>query len=166
MRVQASLLSTAALTAEVGVLKQDLERTEQELGLAKRRLEEEEGKKYLTEKVPIERLDCKKSNRIVLLIVGATTEVATLKQALSEAEKKTAAERTEREKLGAQVGEVQQELQALMKKHESLELDSKTRASELAAALKTAKSTKAKAQKALQELDAVKKIAAGKAFYM
>ena len=50
MRMQASLLSTAALTAEVGVLKQDLERTEQELGLAKRRLEEKEGKKYLTEK--------------------------------------------------------------------------------------------------------------------
>ena len=54
-----------------------------------------------------------KNNRIVLLIVGATTEVATLKQALSEAEKKTSAEHTEREKLGAQVGEVQQELQAL-----------------------------------------------------
>ena len=29
-----------------------------------------------------------KNDRIVLLIVGATTEVATLKQALSEAEKK------------------------------------------------------------------------------
>ena len=107
-----------------------------------------------------------KNNRIVLLIVGATTEVATLKQALSEAEKKTAAECTEREKLGAQVGEVQQELQALMKKHESLELDSKTRASKLVAALKTAKSAKAEAQKALQELDAVKNIAAIKAFSM
>ena len=47
--MQASLLSTAALTTEVGVLKQDLERTEQELVLAKRRLEEKEGKKYLTE---------------------------------------------------------------------------------------------------------------------
>ena len=50
MRMQASLLATAALTAEVGVLKQDLERTEQELGLAKRQLEEKEGKKYLTKK--------------------------------------------------------------------------------------------------------------------
>ena len=48
--MQASLLSTTALTAEMGVLKQDLERTEQELGLAKRRLKEKEGKKYLTEK--------------------------------------------------------------------------------------------------------------------
>ena len=48
MRMQASLLSTPALTAEVGVLKQDLERTERELGLAKRQLEEKEGKKYLT----------------------------------------------------------------------------------------------------------------------
>ena len=60
MRVQASLLSTAALTAEVGVLKQDLKRTEQELGLAKRQLEEKEGRKYLIEKMPIERRDCKK----------------------------------------------------------------------------------------------------------
>ena len=47
--MQASLLATAALTAEVGALKQT-ERTEQQLGLAKRQLEEKEGKKYLTEK--------------------------------------------------------------------------------------------------------------------
>ena len=69
----------------------------------------------------------------------------TLKQALSEAEKKTATERTEREKFEAQVGEVRQELEVLMRKHESLELDSRMRASELAAALKTAKSAKAEA---------------------
>ena len=48
--MQASLLATAALTAEVGALKEGLERIEQELGLAKRQLEEKEGKKYLTEK--------------------------------------------------------------------------------------------------------------------
>ena len=60
MRVQASLLSTAALTAEVDVLKQDLKRTEQELGLAKRQLEEKEGKRYLIEKIPIGRRNCKK----------------------------------------------------------------------------------------------------------
>src|SRR3954470_12514465 len=77
-----------------------------------------------------------------------------------------ATERTKREKYEAQVGEVRQELQALMKKHESLELDSKTRASELAATIENAKSAKAEAQKALQEVDAVKKIAAGKAFFM
>ena len=94
-------------------------------------------------------------------IVGATTEVATLKQALSEAEKRAAMERTEREKHEARVGEVRQELQALMKKHESLELDSKTRESELAAAIENAKSAKAEAQKALQEVHVVKKIAAG-----
>ena len=50
MRTQASLLSTAALTAEVGVLKQGLKRFEQELNLAKRQLEEKEGKRYLIEK--------------------------------------------------------------------------------------------------------------------
>ena len=80
---------------------------------------------------------------------GATTEVATLKKALSEAENKVAKERREREKQEARVGEVQQELEALAKKHESLELDSKTRESELAKALESARSAKAKAHKAL-----------------
>ena len=47
MRVQASLLSTAALTAQVDVLKKDLEWSEQELGLAKGQLKENEGKKIL-----------------------------------------------------------------------------------------------------------------------
>ena len=60
MGLQAALLTSAALTAEVNALKQNLERSEQELGLAKRQLEEKEGKKYLTEKVPIKRRDCKK----------------------------------------------------------------------------------------------------------
>ena len=97
---------------------------------------------------------------------GATTEVATLKKALSEAENKAAKEHLEREKQEARVGEVQQNLEALAKKHESLELDSKTRESELAKALESARSAKAEAHKALQEIDAMKKIAAGKAFYM
>ena len=43
MGLQAALLTSAALTAEVGVLKQDLERSEQELGHAKKQLEEKEG---------------------------------------------------------------------------------------------------------------------------
>ena len=47
MRMQASLLASAALTAEVDTLKQNLERSEQELGRAKKKLEEKEGKKYL-----------------------------------------------------------------------------------------------------------------------
>ena len=49
-----------------------------------------------------------------------------------------------------------------MKKHESLELDSKTQASERVAALESVKSTKAEAQKAPQEIEAMKKIAAGR----
>ena len=57
---------------------------------------------------------------------GATTEVVTLKKALSEAENKAAKERLEREKQESRVGEVQQELEALAKKHESLQLNSKT----------------------------------------
>ena len=106
------------------------------------------------------------NDRIIVYLPGATTEVATLKQALTKAEDKAAKERTEQEKQEARVGEVQQELQALVMKHEALELDSKTRESKLAAALKGAKSAKDEAQKALQEIDTMKKIAAGKAFYM
>ena len=47
MRMQASLLASAALTAEVDTLKQNLERSEQELERGKKRLEDNEGKKYL-----------------------------------------------------------------------------------------------------------------------
>ena len=82
-------------------------------------------------------------------IPGATNEVATLKEAVSVAERNAAAERTEREKQEARVAEVRQEFQALMEKHESLERDSKTRESELALALESAKTAKAEAQKAL-----------------
>ena len=88
------------------------------------------------------------NDRIIVYLPGATTEVATLKQALTKAEDKAAKECTEREKQEALVGEVQQELQALVTKHEELELDPKTRESELAATLESAKSAKAEAQKA------------------
>ena len=47
MHMQASLLASAALTVEVDTLKQNLERSEQELGRAKKQLEDNEGKKYL-----------------------------------------------------------------------------------------------------------------------
>ena len=46
MPMQASLLASAALTAEVDVLKQSLEKSEQEHQRAKKQLEEKEGKKY------------------------------------------------------------------------------------------------------------------------
>ena len=46
MRMQASLLASSALTAEVDMLKQSLEKSEQELGRAEKQLEEKEGKKY------------------------------------------------------------------------------------------------------------------------
>ena len=106
------------------------------------------------------------NDRIIMNLPGATIEVAALKQALSEAENKASWERTEREKQEARVGEVQQELQALVTKHEALELDSKTRESELATALESTKRAKAEAQKALQEIEAMRKIVAGKAFIM
>ena len=58
MCMQASLLASAALTAEVDMLKQNLERSKQELVLAKQHLEEKEGKEYLIERC--ERCNCKK----------------------------------------------------------------------------------------------------------
>ena len=53
MHVQATLLASAALTAEVDTLKQDLERSEQELERAKKQLEDNEGKKYLVKYIYI-----------------------------------------------------------------------------------------------------------------
>ena len=47
MCMQAFLLASAALTVEVDTLKQNLEWSEQELGRAKKQLEDNEGKKYL-----------------------------------------------------------------------------------------------------------------------
>ena len=47
-----------------------------------------------------------------------------------------------------------------------MERDSKTQESELAKALQSARDAKAEAQKSLQEVEAAKKIAAGKAFNM
>ena len=44
MGMQVALLTSAALTVEVDALKQNLERSENELGHAKRQLEEKEGK--------------------------------------------------------------------------------------------------------------------------
>ena len=57
---------------------------------------------------------------------GATNEVETLREAVAVAENKAAVEHTEREKGEAQLAEVRQELQILVKKHEGLERDSKT----------------------------------------
>ena len=92
--------------------------------------------------------------------------MAALKKALAEAEDKAAKERAMCEKQEARVSEVQQELQDLVQKYGSLERDSKTQESELAKALQSTQDAKAKAQKALQEIQAAKKIAAGKAFVM
>ena len=43
MGLQAALLTSAALTAEANTLKENLERSENELGRAKKQLEEKEG---------------------------------------------------------------------------------------------------------------------------
>ena len=85
-------------------------------------------------------------------ITGATNEVATLKEAESKAESNVAAERTEREKQEARVEVVRQELQALVEKHENLERDSKTRESELASALESAKPLRPKPKKPSRKL--------------
>ena len=43
MGLQAALLTSTALTAEVNTLKENLERTKNELGHAKKQLEDKEG---------------------------------------------------------------------------------------------------------------------------
>jgi hypothetical protein len=77
-----------------------------------------------------------------------------------------AKERAMREKHEARVSKVQQELQDAVKKYESLECDFKTQKSALANARQSAQDARAKAQSALQEIQAAKEIAAGKSFTM
>ena len=81
-------------------------------------------------------------------VTGATAEVASLKKALSEAEDKAALEFKEREKQEDRVGEVQEELQELGKKFESVEHGLKAKEAELAKALASIKDAKAEAEKA------------------
>ena len=99
-------------------------------------------------------------------VTGATVEVASLKKALSKAEDKAALECKEHEKQSARVVELKQELRDLGKKYESVEHDLKMKEAELAKALASMKDAKAEAEKAQQEIQAAKKIAAGKTFFM
>ena len=86
--------------------------------------------------------------------------------ALAEAEDKAAKERAAREKHEARVGEAQQQLQGAIERFESLERDCKAQESELAKARQSTQDARAEAQNALQEIQAAKKIAAGKSFTM
>ena len=52
MGLQAAQLTSAALSAEGDVLKKDLERSEQELGHAKKQLEDKEGESHHFEWLP------------------------------------------------------------------------------------------------------------------
>ena len=62
------------------------------------------------------------------------------------------------------MGEVQEELQELGKKLESAERELKAKEAELAKALTNTKDAKAEAERAQQEIQEAKKIAAGKKF--
>ena len=92
--------------------------------------------------------------------------MASLKKALAEAEDKAAKERASREKHEARVGEAQQELQGAVERFESLERDCKAQESKLAKARQSAQDALAEAQNTLQEIQAAKKITAGKSFTM
>ena len=84
--------------------------------------------------------------------------------ALAEAEDKVAKERAAREKHEARVGEAQQQLQGVIERFESLERDCKAQESELLKARQSVQDARAEAQSALQEIQAAKKIMAGKSF--
>ena len=68
MRMQASLLVSATLTAEVYTLKQNLEQSEQELGRAKKQLEDNEGKKYLVKSIYIKKVQLQKMTGLLWLL--------------------------------------------------------------------------------------------------
>ena len=99
-------------------------------------------------------------------VLGATTEVATLKKALAEAEDKAAKGCASREKHEARVGEAQQQLQGAIEKFESLERNFKSQESKLAKVRQSTQDARAEAQSAVQEIQVAQKIAAGESFTM
>ena len=104
--------------------------------------------------------------KVPFYLLGAATEVETLKKAPAEAQERAAKEQAAHEKHEARVGEVQQELQDAVKKCESLEHNIADQESELAKARQSAHHAWVEAQGTLQEIQEATKIAAGKAFIM
>ena len=90
----------------------------------------------------------------------------TLKNALAEAQERATKEQAAREKHEARVGEVQQELQDVVNKCESLKRNLADQESELAKARQSAHDARVEAQGALQEIQEARKIAVGKDFIM
>ena len=83
----------------------------------------------------------------------------TLKKALAEAQERAAKEQAAREKHETRVGEVQQELQDIVRKCESLERIIADQESELAKARQSAHDARVEAQGALQDIQEARKIA-------
>ena len=94
------------------------------------------------------------------------TEVEDLKKAVAEAEGMAAVERALREKHEARVIEAEQELQEAVKKCETLEQSLTEKESELIKAHQATSDARGETQSALQGIEEVRKIVAGKAFLM
>ena len=101
-----------------------------------------------------------------MICTEATTEVEALRKALPVAEGKVAQQQAARRKLKARVGEVQRELQDVVKKCEALEREASAQEAELTQARQSIEATRNEARDALREIQEVKKIVAGKAFNM
>lgn len=101
-----------------------------------------------------------------MICTEATTQVEALRKALAEAEGKAVQQQATRKKPKARVGEVQQELQDVVKKCEALEHEVSDREAELTKARQSSEATQNEARDALQEIEEAKKIVAGKAFNM
>ena len=87
--------------------------------------------------------------KVPFYLLGAATEVETLKKAPAEAEDKAAREKAAREKHEARVSEVQSELQDAVNKCESLEHKLADQESELDKARQNAHDARVEAQGAL-----------------
>ena len=101
-----------------------------------------------------------------MICTETTIEVEALRKALAEAEGKAVQQQAARKKLKARVGEVQQELQDVVKKCEALEHEALAREAELIKARQSLEATWNEAWDTLQEIQEAKKITAGKAFNM
>ena len=78
----------------------------------------------------------------VVICAGAATEVEALRKALGEAEEKAVQQQAVHKKLEARVKEIQQELQDVVKKCETLENDASAQEAELTEARQRAETAR------------------------
>ena len=104
--------------------------------------------------------------KVPFYLLGAATEVETLKKALAEAKEKAAKEKAACEKHEARLSEVQQELKEVVTKNEVLEEKNKEKSIKLTLVTSALQEVRKEAHNHRKEIHQIKQIADGKTYLL